>query len=76
MRTTVEIKDEQYARLLALAAQRGEKGVSKLVQEALEKYIEDHDRRVRDAISVLGRLDEETARELEATSQRLTKTWR
>ena len=79
MRTTVEITDEQRARLLELAARRGEKGFSKLVQEALEKYIdeiEDHDRRVRVAISVLGKLDEETAREFEATSQHLRKTWR
>ena len=79
MRTTVEITDEQRARLLELAARRGEKGFSKLVQEALERYIddlEDHDRRVRDAISILGKLDEKTARELEATSQHLRKTWR
>ena len=79
MRTTVEITDEQRARLLELAARRGEKGFSKLVQEALDKYIdelEDHDRRVRDAISVLGKLDEETAQELEATSQHLRNTWR
>ncbi len=79
MRTTVEITDEQRARLLELAARRGEKGFSKLVQEALEKYIEeleDHDRRIRDALSVLGKLDEATARELEATTQHLRKTWR
>lgn len=79
MWTMVEITDEQHARLLDLAARRGEKGVSKLVQEALENYfdeLEDHDRSVRDAISVLGKFDEKTARELEATSQRLRKTWR
>jgi len=79
MRTTVEITDEQRARLLELAARRGEKGFSKLVQEALEKYIdelEDHDGRIRDAISVLGKLDDKAARELEATIQHLRKTWR
>ena len=79
MRTTVEITDEQRARLLELAARRGEKGFSKLVQEALERFIdeiEENDRRVRDAISVLGKLDERTARELEATTQHLRKTWR
>ncbi len=79
MRTTVEITDEQRARLLELAARRGEKGFSKLVQEALEKYIEeleDHDRRVRDALSVLGKLDEATARDLEETTLHLRKTWR
>ncbi len=77
--TAASETDEQHARLLDLAARRGEKGVSKLVQEALENYfdeLEDHDRSVRDAISVLGKFDEKTARELEATSQRLRKTWR
>src|SRR3972149_8519330 len=60
MRTTVEITDEQRARLLELAARRGEKGFSKLVQEALERFIdevEDRDRRGRDAGSILGKLD-------------------
>src|SRR3972149_4767993 len=41
MRTTVEITDEQRARLLELAARRGEKGFSKLVQEALERFIDE-----------------------------------
>ena len=79
MRTTVEITDEHRARLLELAARRGEKGFSKLVQEALDQYIdelEEHDRRVQDALSVLGKLDEKTARELEETIEHLRKRWR
>jgi len=79
MRTTVEITDEQRARLLELAARRGEKGFSKLVQEALDQYIdelEEHDRRVQDALSVLGKLDEKTARALEGTIEHLRKRWR
>jgi metal-responsive CopG/Arc/MetJ family transcriptional regulator len=79
MRTTVEITDAQRARLLELAARRGEKGFSKLVQDALDRYIdelEEHDRRVKDALSVLGKLDEKTARELEGNIKHLRKTWR
>ncbi|MGH9461160.1 MAG: hypothetical protein ACRD1X_08070 [Vicinamibacteria bacterium] len=79
MRTTVEITDEQRAKLLELAAKRGGKGFSTLVQEALERYLEDseeHDRRVREARSVLGKLSEKTARELETVVRRLRKTWR
>jgi predicted DNA-binding protein len=79
MRTTVEITDEQRARLLELAARRGEKGFSKLVQEALEFYLgelESRKQRVSDALSVLGRLDGEAADELEATVRRIRKTWR
>ena len=39
MRTTVEINDEQRARLLELAARRRLKGFSVLVQEALDSYL-------------------------------------
>jgi predicted DNA-binding protein len=41
MRTTIEIPDDQRARLLELAARRGEKGFSALVREALELYLRD-----------------------------------
>lgn len=79
MRTTVEITDEQRAKLLELAAKRGEKGFSTLVQEALERYLEDieeHDRRIRGARSVLGKMDEKSAQELEVVVRALRKTWR
>jgi len=39
MRTTVEISDRQRSILLALAAQRGLRGYSQIVQEALDEYI-------------------------------------
>jgi len=37
--TTVEIRDRQRAKLFELAARRGEKGFSKLVQEAIDLYL-------------------------------------
>ena len=40
MRTTIEIKPEHRAKLLALAARRGSKGFSELVAEALDVYLE------------------------------------
>ena len=39
MRTTIEIKPEHRARLLELAARRGHKGFSKIVEEALDAYL-------------------------------------
>ena len=39
MRTTVELTNEQRAALLAKAAQRGIRGYSSLVQEALAQYL-------------------------------------
>jgi hypothetical protein len=40
MRTTIEMKPEHRARILELAEQRGEKGFSTVVAEALELYLE------------------------------------
>lgn len=39
MRTTVELKEEHRALLHALAARRGLRGYSQLVQEALDFYL-------------------------------------
>jgi len=40
MRTTVEITAHQRARLLEMAARRGQRGFSKLVREAIDAFIE------------------------------------
>jgi len=40
MRTTIEISDKNRGILLSLAAQRGLRGYSSLIEEALEFYIE------------------------------------
>jgi mRNA interferase MazF len=79
MRTTVELSDAVRARLLELAARRGERGFSALVEEALERYLEDEDRRRRqaeDAKAVIGILGEREADELEASVRTLRERWR
>lgn len=38
MRTTIELSDEHRSRLVELAARRGEKGFSPIVEEALDLY--------------------------------------
>ncbi len=40
MRTTIEISDRQRSVLVALSAQRGLRGYSELIEEAVDKYIE------------------------------------
>ena len=40
MRTTIELSDEHRARLLELAARRGEKGFSSIVEEALARFVD------------------------------------
>lgn len=41
MRTTIELTDDQRAKLLTLAAKRRLRGYSALIQEALERYLEE-----------------------------------
>lgn len=79
MRTTVETPDEHRARLLQLAAERGEKGFSPLVQEAVKRYIEEIDARtdvLNEALSAIGSMNEQEADHLEESVQRLRKAWR
>lgn len=81
MRTTVEITDEQRGRLLKLAAERGEKGFSRLVQEALDRFLDEearqeHDQNIRRALSALGSLDERTAEQMRESVRRIRQTWR
>lgn len=79
MRTTVEISDEARARLLEVAARRGEKGFSSVVEEALAQYFaveEKHEEKVRKALECLGKLSEEEAAEIESSVAKLRESWR
>lgn len=79
MRTTIEIKDEHRARLLDLAARRGEKGFSKLVEEALEAYLRAEssaEHRRRGALALRGSLRPKDAEALRAAADALRSSWR
>lgn len=81
MRTTVEITDEQRARLLALAARRGEKGYSGLVREAVEQYLtvaeeRDRERRKSAAYDALGSFSADEAEALRHRVGTVRENWR
>jgi hypothetical protein len=78
MRTTVEIKDEQRAKLLELAGRRGEKGFSTLIQEAIDLYLAGQQRveAIERAKALQGFLRPEEADELEAATRRIREDWR
>ena len=79
MRTTVEIPDTQRARLLELATRRGEKGYSRLIQEAIAMYLDAQVRqeeKVQAALATIGALDDATAQELAASVRRIRSDWR
>jgi hypothetical protein len=78
MRTTIELRDDQRARLLELAARRGEKGFSGLIQEAVDRFLagEGTDSLIDDALSVLGSLPREEADAMRARATSLRSGWR
>ena len=74
MRTTIELKDEYRAKLLEMAAKRGEKGFSRLVNEAIESYLEgqsDVDRARRNVLKLKGLIADGEAEQLRDAIARL-----
>ena len=79
MRTTIEIKPEHRAKLLELAALRGEKGFSSVVAEALESYLEgvaEQEQLRRSAIRLRGSLPKTDAERLRREASSLRRSWR
>ena len=83
MRTTVEIKDEKLVKLKKMAAERGEKGFSGLIDEALDALFaqselsSESDMRRIEAIKKLeGSWGEEFAEEVRARIAESRKHWR
>lgn len=79
MRTTVEIPDEQRARLLEIAGARGEKGYSRLVQEAIDLLLKERRRKesaVEAALAQRGVLRDDEADEFEERVRQTRMSWR
>lgn len=79
MRTTIEIKPEHRARLLELAAHRGEKGFSTVVAEALELYLEAESGRtkaIRSALALKGSMRDAEAAGLLTRTGKIRANWR
>jgi metal-responsive CopG/Arc/MetJ family transcriptional regulator len=79
MRTTVEVTAEQRARLMAMAARRGEKGFSKLVQQALTAFLEEQsgaEEKRRRAAMLKGVLSAHDADRLRAVTRDIRGSWR
>ncbi len=79
MRTTIDLDDEQRARLLDLAARRGEKGFSMIIREAVDLYLseilKDNAKR-RAALDLKGALSSGEAKRLENAVERIREGWR
>ncbi|PWU12442.1 MAG: hypothetical protein C5B49_16355 [Bdellovibrio sp.] len=79
MRTTIELTEEQRAELLRIAAQRGMKGFSHLVQEAVDAYLEIQSSRaslIDAALALKGVLKAKSADEFEERTKAIRENWR
>jgi hypothetical protein len=73
MRTTIEIRDEQRIALAAIAAKRGLRGYSEIVQEAIDAYLSSTQGDDLDALlSLRGSLAPEQA---DALERRIAEAW-
>ncbi|MEW6457502.1 MAG: hypothetical protein AB1441_00305 [Bacillota bacterium] len=79
MRTTIEIPDDKRAKLLAIAARRGFRGYSQIVNEALDlylaKYAHARDADIKEILSLAGTLEDTEAREVENKIRKVWERW-
>ncbi len=79
MRTTIELKEEHRALLHALAARRGWRGFSRVVQEAIDFYLQHHADAEKARRAILDRKGRWSANEVErmrAALAELRQQWR
>ncbi len=79
MRTTIELKPEHRAKLLELAARRGEKGFSSVISEAIDAYLEgagDQERVRSRALRLRGTVPIADASRLRQETEALRAHWR
>lgn len=79
MRTTIEIRDDHRAKLLALAARRKRKGFSDIVTAAIEAYLKSAERSDAERQQVRelrGSLSTAEAEQLRAETSNVRRTWR
>ncbi len=77
MRTTIELSDRTYARLRAKAAERGMRGFSAIVEEALERLLEPggEDDRASALAAAEGAWSEGDVKEWERAREEAWATW-
>ena len=79
MRTTIELTDDQRAELLKIAGNRGMKGFSSIVQEALDEYLQrqvDKKQAIETALSLRGCLKGKEADDFAKRTKSIRELWR
>ncbi len=79
MRTTIELSDEHRSSLHALAARRGLRGYSKLIQEAVDLYIQKvttQDHTSAHLLRMRGTWNKEEAANVRMKLKEIRKNWK
>lgn len=79
MRTTVELRDDQRSALMALAARRGEKGFSGVLEEAVDAYLDianEQASKAKRIIDLAGTVPPEDADALILATKEIRGSWR
>jgi len=79
MRTTIELTEEQRSELLRLAAKRGLKGFSPLVQEALDEYLQSEAKKlhlIEAALEVKGSFQGKSGEDFLERTENIRSSWR
>ncbi|MEW6183386.1 MAG: hypothetical protein AB1500_09480 [Bacillota bacterium] len=77
MRTTIELPNEKRAKLLAIAARRGLRGYSQLINEALDLYlVREEEKKAGELKEILSLAGTITENEVAAVEESITEVWR
>jgi hypothetical protein len=79
MRTTIELSNDHRSSLHSLAARRGIRGYSKLIQEAVDLYIQEKtakERNVKPLLQMRGTWNSEDARKFQRNLRKIRRNWK
>jgi predicted transcriptional regulator len=79
MRTTIELSDDLIAALHALAVSRGQRGYSKIMEEAVSQYLKkesDRDSTTAALMKMMGSWKPEEASETRKKLEEIRKNWK
>jgi Arc/MetJ family transcription regulator len=79
MRTTIELSADLIAALHALAVKKGYRGYSKIMEEAVKRYLLDHEKKERSwsvLMKMRGSWNAEEAAETKKRLEEIRKNWR
>jgi predicted transcriptional regulator len=79
MRTTIELSDDHRSALHSIAARRGLRGYSKLIQEAIDLYIKQKEKKgdgLRQLLKMRGTWSAEEAKRVRKRLGELRQNWK